>query len=262
MRVQLWKMPRRCLIVPTFSDLFISESCQGNNPSIFFPSSQGKHLNFTWALQQWTLPCYPITKGFIHGHSRICVHSYYRPKCPNLIWGYSFLRESHYQFRKTTLLLFQPVSSPKLSENIAPRMILLKCKSEHNTFPFKSPQCHFIVWDYLAFVWAALALSKYVLAIASSQSRFFPWAAPSPRNFTLVSLCAHGPIREVVFHTTSPEDFIYTDLPLHSGSEYPDRLLHSNCLSLQNLFINSCLCYFLISSLKDWKRLCLSYSLL
>ena len=162
----------------------------------------------------------------------------------------------------STLLLFQPVSSPKLSENIAPRMILLKCKSEHNTFPFKSPQCHFIVWDYLAFVWAALALSKYVLAIASSQSRFFPWAAPSPRNFTLVSLCAHGAIREVVFHTTSPEDFIYTDLPLHSGSEYPDRLLHSNCLSLQNLFINSCLCYFLISSLKDWKRLCLSYSLL
>ena len=94
----------------------------------------------------------------------------------------------------STLLLFQPVSSPKLSENIAARMILLKCKSEHTTFPFKSPQCHFIVWDYLAFVWAALALSKCVLAMASSQSRFFPWAAPSPRNFTLVSLCAHGPI--------------------------------------------------------------------
>lgn len=42
----------------------------------------------------------------------------------------------------------------------------------------------------------------------------------------------------------SPEDFIYTDLPLHSGPEYPNRFLHSNCLSLQNLFINSRLCLF------------------
>lgn len=54
------------------------------------------------------------------------------------------------------------------------------------------------------------------------------------------SHCVHtAPLRRWFFTHLSPEDFIYTDLPLHS-----DRFLHSNCLSLQNLFINSCLCLF------------------
>lgn len=32
----------------------------------------------------------------------------------------------------------------------------------------------------------------------------FPWAALSPRNFTLVSLCAYSPTQAVVFHTPLP----------------------------------------------------------
>lgn len=121
--------------------------------------------------------------------------------------------------------------------------ILLKCKSDHTTFPFKPPQCHFIVWDYLAFELPLHCPSMHSplppVSPGFSHERL-PAQEASPWSH-----CVHtAPFRWWFFTHLSPEDFIYADLPLHSGSEYPDCFLHSNCLSFQNLFINSCLCLF------------------
>lgn len=136
------------------------------------------YTNISHSCQLWpgSKGVQPMTREQIKKYTSLVLHYY---SCNRLLS----------QPPASTLLLFQPMSSAKLSVNAAAGVTVLKWKSDHVTSPFKTLQCHFIVWDYLASAWVTFPLSHFAPAIASSQPKLFLGVDLSPRNFTPVSLC-------------------------------------------------------------------------